>query len=115
MQIRSTIAFYNQGTNYSEKKFTFRYGKSRENYLIFSRAYQQKFRTFKDFPGQQKNPGLFQDVATLSIVALCYSLFRKVATFIRYFFYIFYCFRFYFFLKIRYSQVWNDKKLYYFK
>jgi len=33
-------------------------GEARETSQIFSRA-------FKDFPGQQKNPGSFQDVATL--------------------------------------------------
>ena len=35
-----------------------------KTFQIFSRTYKQSSSTFKDFPGQQKNPGLFQDVAT---------------------------------------------------
>ena len=66
MQIRSTIAFYNHKVPIIlKKKFTLRYGKSRENYQIFSRTYQQKSRTFKDFPGQQKKSRTFQDFSRM--------------------------------------------------
>ena len=45
-----------------KKNFTFCFGKSRENFPNIFQDFETKF---KDFPGQQKNPGLFQDVATL--------------------------------------------------
>ena len=51
-----------QYTSYYEKNFTFCPGKSRKTFQIFSRTYEQNLRTFQD---SKKNPGLFQDVATL--------------------------------------------------
>ena len=73
MQIRSTIAFYNHKVPIIlKKKFTLRYGKSRENYQIFSRTFQDLSTKIQDFQGLSRTakkiqdfPGLFQDVATL--------------------------------------------------
>ena len=72
MQIISTIALYNYKVPVIVKKnnFTFCPGKSRENSInIFqdfpglTNKIQGLSRTFQD---TKKNPGLFQDVATLN-------------------------------------------------
>ena len=49
---------------------------------IFSRTDKHNSRTFNDFPGSQKNPRLFQDVATLVSheVRQAFSVLISVAT-----------------------------------
>ena len=69
MQIISTIALHNYKVPVmikTQKNFTFCPGKSQENFINIFQDFKQNSRTFKDFSGQQKNPGLFQDVATLN-------------------------------------------------
>ena len=94
MQIISTINSFVQlqGTSYNKKKnnFTFCPGKSRENSInIFqdfpglTNKIQGLSRTFQD---SKKNPGLFQDVATLllAFTELISEVFRyKEANFIQ--------------------------------
>ena len=63
MQIRSTIAFYNHKVPIILKKNSHsvmvNHGKTTKYFPGLSRTYQQKSRTFKDFPGQQKKSKTF--------------------------------------------------------
>ena len=59
MQIISTMALYHHQVpviTYKKNNFTFRPGKSREN---FPNIFQDLQTKFKDFPGQQKNSRTF--------------------------------------------------------
>ena len=66
MQIISTMALYNYKVPVIIRKTTshFVLVNHGKNFQIFSRTYKQNSRTFQD---REKNPGLFQDVATLII------------------------------------------------
>ena len=63
MQIRSTIAFYNHKIPIIQKKNSHsvmvNHEKTTKYFPGLSRTYQQKSRTFKDFPGQQKKSRTF--------------------------------------------------------
>ena len=66
MQIISIIALYNYKVSAIIKNFKFCPGKSWENFHIFFAELINKIQGL--FTTAKKNPGLFQDVATLSIV-----------------------------------------------
>ena len=69
MQINLALALYNYKIPVIIKEKTLHYSvpvNHRKTFQLFSRTYKQNLRASKDSPGQQKNPGLFQDVAILS-------------------------------------------------
>ena len=86
MQIISTINSFVQlqGTSYNKKKnnFTFCLGKSRENSINIFQDFTNKIQGLsKTFQDSKKNPGLFQDVATLCLTALKASTNPSLTTF----------------------------------